>query len=452
MKKIFYSVVLLFYITGFCFAQENAVTPASALYEYIHNCDETRAWEIREEYEINETKTYSLLLISQKWKGILWKHELIIHVPKEIKQNGVLLFVEGGRVENGIPAFTGKDSKTSQMMSIIAEENKAVVGILRQVPNQPLYGGLNEDALISYTLGEFRKDGDYSWPLLFPMVKSVHRGMDCIREFAKEYLNQDISGFVISGFSKRGWTTWLTGASQDPRVLAIAPMVIDMLNMPVSLDYQRKLYGEYSEEIGDYVKMDIPQAMHSDFGKAVVRMIDPYSYRRNLTLPKMIFMGTNDPYWTVDAVKHYLDSIPGVNFLHYVANAGHGLGDKRQALEALSAFFSITVNETAYPEYSWDIIAKKKQALLRVRFLPDSLVKAKLWTAYSSTRDFRQSEWKEVALQPETSKGTFEVEINYPKTGFVAFYVDLIYKNASGGEYSISTRVYVTDNKQIFID
>ena len=48
-------------------------------------------------------------------------------------------------------------------------------------------------------------------------------------------------------------------------------------------------------------------------------------------MPKMIFMGTNDPYWPVDAVKNYIDSIPGDNHICYTPNAGHDLGTKVKA-------------------------------------------------------------------------------------------------------------------------
>ena len=111
--------------------------------------------------------------------------------------------------------------------------------MLHQVPNQPLYDGLTEDALISYTLNEYKKDGDYSWPLLFPMTKSAIRALDVVQAFSSEQLGREISRFVVSGASKRGWTTWLSAATEDSRIVAIAPMVIDMLNMPATLEYQK---------------------------------------------------------------------------------------------------------------------------------------------------------------------------------------------------------------------
>ncbi|MPN60068.1 hypothetical protein SDC9_207791 [bioreactor metagenome] len=78
------------------------------------------------------------------------------------------MFITGGSVKDGFPNVSGKNDETTSFMADLAHKNKAITVLLRQVPNQPLYDGLTEDALISYTLNEFKKDEDYSWPLLFP--------------------------------------------------------------------------------------------------------------------------------------------------------------------------------------------------------------------------------------------------------------------------------------------
>jgi PhoPQ-activated pathogenicity-related protein len=450
MKKLLFILVLGFYfITGYA---QQSITPETALNAYLHNNEPTWGWEIRDSYQTDHARAYSLLFISQKWQGILWKHELIVFVPESVKHDGALLFITGGSVNNGIPGFSKKEDGTSLFMAALANRNNAIVCILKQVPNQPLYNGLEEDALISYTLNEFRKDSDYSWPLLFPMTKSACKAMDVVQEFAAQKLNRKLSRFLISGASKRGWTTWLTGASQDPRVVAIAPMVIEMLNMPVNLDYQKQLYGEYSEEIQDYVNLEIPQAIHSEFGNAAVKMIDPYSYREKLTMPKLIVMGTNDPYWTIDAIKHYINEIPGHNLLHYVPNAGHNLGDKIQAFGALSAFFSLTLNRMDYPVYSWKLAEKGKNIELRVNASPENLVNAVLWTSTSDSRDFRKAIWTKSDIDMNSkNKPEINIKVKYPKTGFQAFYIDLIYNDPQGEEYSVSTRTYVSDKKKVFI-
>lgn len=451
MKRFYFLWIALFVVAASSSVAQQPVTPATALHRYIHNDDPTRAWEVRDSYTAGNATIYSVLLISQKWQGILWKHEMLICVPETIEKDGALLFITGSSVKDGMPKIAAQDDATARIMAMVAAKNKALTAVLRQVPNQPLYGDLTEDALISYTLNEFRKDGDYSWPLLFPMAKSAVRAMDAIQEFAREKAKKEINGFVVSGASKRGWTTWMTAASKDPRVLAIAPMVIDMLNMPVTLAYQAELYGGYSEEINDYVKLEIPQAVNSTFGSAVVSMIDPYSYRKDLTLPKMIIMGTNDPYWTVDVVKHYIEDIPGKNLLHYVPNAGHGLGDKVQAMAALNAFFGLTINKEPYPACSWTLTEKGRKITLKVQASPDKLVKAKLWTAPSDSRDFRGAKWSSSDIVLKGDKAVVEGRLGYPAKGYMAFYVDLVYTDVNEDEYSVCTQVYTADKKQVFL-
>ena len=432
---------------------QQPTTPQTALQNYLNIEDIAYAWEVRESYTVNNVTAYSLLLTSQNWQGILWKHELIVFVPTTIDYDGALLFISGGSIKDGEPNISNQINDTSLQMASLASINKAVVALLHQVPNQPLYDGLYEDALISYTLNEFKKDGDYTWPLLFPMVKSARKAMDAVQEFSSETLNHQVNRFVVSGISKRGWTTWLTGASEDARVVAIAPIVIDMLNMPTMFNYQKEVYGEYSEEIQDYVKLEIPQSINSSFGKALVEMIDPYSYREKLTIPKMIFFGTNDPYWTIDAVKHYINDIPGYNLLHYVANVGHGLGDKKQLLNSLSAFFDLNLNNKPLPVCTWSIKEKCNRIHLTIKATPDKLVKAVLWTSSSNIRDFRETLWEPENIKlKKKDKSTVHVKLKYPKSGFRAFYVDLIYLDDKDKEYSISTRTYVANRKQVFIN
>ena len=157
---------------------------------------------------------------------------------------------------------------TIQSMGIVAQKNNAIIAVVSQVPNQPLYDDLTEDALISYTLHNYRKDKDFSWPLLFPMVKSAVRSMDAVQAFSAENLNHTINRFLVSGASKRGWTTWLTGAN-DRRVEAIAPMVIDMLNMPKSISYHVEAWGDYSIQFEDYVNLGIAQDVDTPTEKSL---------------------------------------------------------------------------------------------------------------------------------------------------------------------------------------
>ena len=444
MKQLIYGIsFLLISIVGFA---QSEITPDKALKSYINNGDKNFSWEVKDSGKLGNLKIYQVLLTSQKWRGITWRHQLTIVVPSTIQYDGAMLFIAGGSDKDEQPNWSNED-KMWPVLGTIAAKNKAIVALIKQVPNQPLYDGKTEDELISYTLHQFKQDKDYSWPLLFPMVKSAVRSMDAIQEFASKNLNQPIKNFVISGASKRGWTTWLSNAIDDNRVKAIGPMVIDMLNMPKTLSYQLETYGEYSIQIEDYVKLGIPQGTDTKEGQAITAMIDPFSYREKLTVPKIIFIGTNDEYWTADAIKHYYDKIPGKNLIHYVPNAGHDLGGGKQALEALSAFFGLTLQNKEYPVSTWNVAKVKNGFEITVNAKSEDLVDAAIWGTTSADRDFRNNLWLTRSVKPQGS--TVKYTIPFVKKGYQAFYIDLKYKDPNGGTYTVSSRIFTTDKEKV---
>lgn len=460
MKKIFTLIITISFLLTVACKDNNkklaehvpepieAVTPETALQSYLSNDDQTYKWELKDNFAIGETTAYQILLTSQKWREHLWTHELTVLVPIEIEHDGALLFITGGSTKEGMPNWSSKsEDKKSKNFSEVAIKNKAIVAIVRQVPNQPLYDGLVEDQLISYTLHNYKKDKDLTWPLLFPMVKSAVKAMDAVQEFSKKNLHKDINRFTVTGASKRGWTTWLTGAS-DKRVETIAPMVIDVLNMPVSLDYQITAWNEYSVQINDYIKLEIPQTVRSADGNALSQMVDPYSYRKKLKMPKLIFIGTNDEYWPVDAIKNYINDIPGENYIHYVPNAGHDLGGGEQAIRALSAFWGKSLNNKPQTPLSYDLTAEQTTATLSVKTSSAEFENAYLWTASSTDRDFRDEKWTAQKLTVEDQNHIFQ-SVDYPKDGYKAFYIDLEYSDPNGGSYTKSTRMYVADEDEI---
>lgn len=422
------------------------ITPETALARYLDNGDTSFKWEIKENYTVGEVTAYDLLLTSQKWREHIWTHQLTILVPKEINYDGALLFITGGSSKDDLPNWTSKDDDRAKSLAFIAQKNKALVAIVRQTPKQPLYDGLVEDQLISYTLHNFKKDKDYSWPLLFPMVKSAVGAMTAVQEFSKEKLQKDITRFTVTGASKRGWTTWLTG-SQDKRVEAIAPMVIDVLNMPVSLDYQIEAWNEYSIQIEDYTKLEIPQSVNTPEGNAITLMVDPYSYRKKLTMPKLILIGTNDEYWPVDAIKNYINDIPGENYIHYVPNAGHDLAGGEQALRAISGFWENTLNKKGYNDLAYDIKTNKSSATISVNSTADNLLNVYIWSADSEDRDFRDGKWMSKKLK--FKKKGLDHKVKYPKKGYRAFYIDMEYADPNGGKYTKSTRMYLLDDDEL---
>ncbi len=450
MKKI--RMVMLFAVMtvlAACSAttkKQEPVTPETALQSYLHNGDKTFKWELKEKYRQNGLTAYDILLTSQSWRDTVWTHQLTIYVPDKVEYDGALLFITGKRIKNGLPEWREKNNKLAKLLVPVAKQNKALVAVLWQTPNQPLYNGLVEDQLISYTFHQFMNDKDYTWPLLFPMVKSAVRAMDVVQKFSKDKLKREISRFTVSGASKRGWTTWLTGAN-DERVEAIAPMVIDVLNMPVSLQYQLDVWHDYSPQIEDYAKLGILATTETPDGKELMKMVDPYSYREKLTMPKLLFMGTNDEYWPVDAVKNYIYDIPGKNYINYTPNAGHDLGGFGEAVNALNAFYGRTLQKKPYRDFNCDVTADSSSVTVKIKANPDELLNVYCWSADSDDRDFRDEEWSKVVVKNENGEATYKIDL--PEKGFKAFYIDLEFPNDTGKSYTKSSRMYVVNEHKI---
>ena len=448
MKIFLLSILFTFVLfqPGFS-ADKKQVTPETALQAYLQNGDTSFKWDLKEKHQGDGMTFYRIEFTSQTWQKIHWTHEMMLMVPDELKFNDALLFITGGSNKNEVPKTHKFSEDLPQEFSRMCKVNKTLIAIIWQVPNQPLYDDLTEDALISYTLHNYQKDHDFNWPLLFPMTKSAVRAMDLIQEFSKKQIHHKIKGFVVSGASKRGWTTWLTGAN-DKRVIAIGPMVIDMLNMPVNIPYHKVVWGDYSIEIEDYVKLGLAQQFGTSQENDLVMMIDPYSYRKTLTMPKMLFMGTNDPYWPVDAVKNYIDDIPGDNHICYTPNAEHDLGDKKRAFATLSAFLGNTVSKSKYPICDYSISEQNGKITIAVNTTADKLVDASLFSTTSPNQEFRDKKWSFIGLNAE-KKTVVTVEVEYPKTGYKAFYVELKYKSPFGADFTQCTRMFVTSDKKI---
>src|SRR5262249_34886529 len=152
----------------------------------------------------------------------------------------------------------GAPSLQSTLIGLdLANRIKAPLAFVFGIPKQPLYGGKTEDALIAETFVRYLETKDGTWPLLFPMVKSIIRAMDAIQAFAKDEWKFEVKDFIITGASKRGWTAWLTAATGDKRVKAIAPLVIDTLNIPVQMRNQVAAFGGPSEMIRDYAARNL---------------------------------------------------------------------------------------------------------------------------------------------------------------------------------------------------
>ncbi|MCD6253336.1 MAG: PhoPQ-activated pathogenicity-like protein PqaA type [Thermotogae bacterium] len=392
----------------------NVLVLGHVLSEYVAQHKSEVAWSFLEERTLEDgTQIHFLQVKSQVWKGIEWRNRVAVIYPLNARRRDVAVML-----------VVGSFSRDVSESLWIAKAFGIPFCVVGDVPNQPLFGGYQEDDLIAYTFTRYLETEEKDWPLLFPMVQSVVAAMDAVQSYTSSR-GREIGSFVVTGASKRGWTTWLTAAI-DERVKAIIPMVYDNLNLPWQMPHQLEMWGEYSEKIAPYTRRGLPDLLSSPQGKKLVEMVDPFSLKEDLKVPKLLIIATNDRYWPVDAANLYIGEIPGENFILYVPNDGHDITNVAHvALNAAS--FTKAVIANALPKLRWHFLTTKD--LIQVSWDVDvEIEEANLWSARSTTTDFRNSIWTKKELDP-TRKST---KVKADQRFNLAFFVELVIKTEKG--------------------
>jgi PhoPQ-activated pathogenicity-related protein len=412
------------------------------LQQYIRKPEPAFRWKIENRIDQSGDRIYDLHFISQRWQDNTWEHQLQVYQPRKVTPSATMfLWVTGGSAR---PAYIALGLE-------MARKINAPVAFLYNIPNQPLLEDrLGEDDLIAETFVRYLKSRDENWPLLFPMAKSVVKAMDVLQVFGKQELREPVSDFIVSGASKRGWTAWLTAAI-DQRVRAIAPVVIDTLNMRVQMPRQLKAFGAYSARLAPYTSRGLVPIPETPEGERLLSMVDPWAYRDRLALPKFIINGTNDFYWATDALNNYWQELPGDKWVVYVPNAGHDLRrqDKPQSdqladlVNGLAAFARHHIGGKSMPAVTWEHENRDGQLRLTIGATPRP-AGARLWIARAPTQDLRTTAWQEQVVS--YAGGKFIGEVASPEKGYVAFFGELDYE-IDGIKYHLSTQMRVAECK-----
>ncbi len=104
--------------------------------------------------------------------------------------------------------------------------------------------------------------------------------------------------------------------------------------------------------------------------------------------------------------------------------------------------------KSPYTKSNYKIDSDKSSATLSVEATPDELLNAYIWSADSEDRDFRDEEWTSKVIE-SASKKEAHYKMQFPTSGFKAFYIDLEYSDPNGGKYTKSSRMYLVNEKKV---
>jgi len=386
------------------------------------------------------TTAYTLRLTSQHWRDasevspVLWTHWVTLYKPSNFligTDTAMLLINDGNSADIDNPPDYNDQYRQ------LAAGTGSVIAIVSAVPNQPLWFADEnepriEDEIIAYSWDKFLRGGDANWPVQLPMVKSVVRAMDAVQDFCAAS-NTTINSFVLTGGSKRGWTAWLT-AAVDARVVAIAPIVSDLLNMKRSFGHHWAAYGFWADALQPYEQIGIFDWFDTDRATQLLAIVDPYEYRYRLTMPKFIVNAAGDQFFVPDSAQFYIDSLSGETYLREVPNTNHYLTDALDdVFNSMVPYYDAFLNGEPRPQFNWTL-EQDGAILVETQDVPKAV---NLWQASNpNERDFRLltigPNWVSTPLA-DAGGGVYIGQVNEPNEGWSAFFVELVYESSFQG-------------------
>lgn len=418
----------------------------TALDRYVAAPDPSFSWKRTGGLEAEGVSADVLDVISQHWtppggaQPVPWQHWVTIIRPPMIEHSAVLLFISGGSNRPG-PA-----PRPSRELVEVAKATRSIVAEVRNIPNQPLTlegdgRERKEDDFIARTWLRFLETGDERWPARLPMTKAAVRAMDAVTEFlaTAEGGGRKVEKFVVAGASKRGWTAWTT-AIVDPRVVAVCPLVIDILNVEKSMDHHHRAYGFFAPAVGDYFRQGIMGWSGTPEARALYQIEDPFSYRDRLALPKLMINACGDQFFLPDSAQFYFADLPGPKYLRYIPNTDHSLKNS-DAPNTIAAWHHAIITGAKLPELSWR--HERGELVVTAGLQPR---RARLWSATNpSARDFRVEtfgpNWNSEPLG--TNGAEIRVTVPKPATGWTAYLVELEYDLGGPAPLKLTTEVTV---------
>ena len=444
LKKILLVLILVISYFGLNYASLSDISYDS-MKDYIESTKNEFSYEIEDIIYDEDWTGFHIKMISGEWldkkkvEDVEWSHYVDIVIPNETLTETGIMFIDGG--------VTDENYFRLDSISVgYALKTKSIIVNLHNIPVQPInflasdQENFVEDDLIAYAWSQFLERGakkeDIEWLPRLPMTRAVVRSMDLAQEIVAQN-NKKLNDFVVSGASKRGWTAWTTAAVDD-RVVGVAPMVIDMLNLVPSFENHYRSYGEFSPAVQEYVKYNIQDWMGTDEFEVLMSYIEPYAFKEKFTMPKYIINAGSDEFFSTDSWRFYFDELPENKLIRYVPNKNHSLNG-RYLDEDLISFFYRIVNDIDLPTLNWELIDDN----LAVYLDYDGEYSVSIWKAFNKDgRDFRL--WQEGELWKESKiklneDNIYNIKLDNQVDGYQAIMVEFNLDNDSKFPLKIST-------------
>ncbi len=448
-----FGALLLAGVTACATSATIPANPPNVLDAYVAKPDPSFAWKVEKTFTGAGYHGAVLELTSQTWMSAaqsdrpVWKHWLTVTIPDTVNSNKAFLYIGGGSTASTAP--TGP----SERFAVMAVDTNSVIAELGQTPNQPIRFAdtpevaRSEDDMIAYLQARYDPAANPEALPRLPMVKSGTAAMTAVQQFLASDAGgeRSIDGFVVSGGSKRGWTSWLVGLL-DERVVGMIPIVINVLDVDATTRHHWETMGYFSPALGDYVRHKL---IPDEIGRkmTVVNAIeDPLNYRGRpqMMMPKFIINAVGDEFFPPDNTKYSYHLLPGAKQLRMLPNSRHSTAGT-DINQSMTAWYDSVIHGRPVPEYSWTIRDDGALVVDAGAIKPSAVM---LWQGTNpNARDFRVQTLGDKAFTSTSllpgADGTYVANVEKPGAGFTAYFVELTYPSGTKHPFKFTTEVYV---------
>jgi len=459
--------------TGVDAVDWDIVTP---LDDYVHRFDPHSNWVEIDNYDANGCQVHVLNMTSQMWmddtftEEPIWWHYLNIFVPTTpVISDAAYLFITGGFKNDSAPDPTGGSMRR---VGDFCRNLGVVSAYLSTNPFQAIHfvDGVRvprfEDLIMAHSWKLYVEDPGQPNPdinALLPMAKAGKVAMDTIQNFmAQEYTGYDIQKFMPSGFSKRGWVTWLLGCT-DKRVFAMAPIVFDLLDLQRNLEHHYRGLGGWSWAFIPYWIESVPRYLYHPRMDDLEILMDPLYYSERLTMPKLVINAAGDQFFPPDGAHYFYDALPAPKFLQLWQNDEHGLSNSVEEINRiLQGFFLSTYRGNQLPQITWTRTETSTTGQITVQTNP-SVISIAAWSADTTIetceedrnntcrRDFRITALNGptgiVWFRSEVTQiGIDQYRVEFSKRtdfGYRGFFIEMTFPGPDGYPLRVTTEINI---------
>lgn len=452
---------------------------STPLDDYVNSFDPHYSYRFLYSTEFPNFSLHTLNMTSQKWmtenvtSRSIWWHYVSVVVPKDVVYTDTaLVWIDEGGNDDKPPTETDLFLAIATALSV---STGVITAVIKQIPNQPMtfsddpthtlkYG----DGIEGWTMKMFLQNSSEPEILLrLPCTKAVVRGFDTVINYAKMVAGVEIKKFIISGASKGGWTVW-TVAAVDKRVIGMAPVVNDMLNVHKNLHHHFRSLGGWSFPLEKFQLLNITGHLDSPNMQKLLSVTDPFAYKDRLTMPKLIICASGDEFFLLDDSHYFLEQLPGLTYLRMIPNTNHAvIGHALSTMLTIKGFLLNILERAPFPTIKWSL-SQNETAGKIVMWTSEAPMDVTVYharTLSDKRRDFRMFIFNNATgkamLNPvlwhsraanRLSPTHYEAELLRPPEGWAAFFIQVKMNGVRGSFLEFTSEVNIVPDVFPFAD